>query len=871
MHPQKQQVTVHVEEESNDWTHAFNLYIGIGSLFEYLVSWFATDSPNIDDPETPLQPSINTVTTHALEAVLAWQDIFYSDDLTAVSEGVDGVKMPDTTNRAQSVFVFNGGPVVRTTNKENDVISFHLPLHRFYAVLMKEWLARPEHLPHLETHLLSNWHNGTLSSELLDVVLSNLAIVAQVTVGLWRRNGQSMQEQVLNYSGPPFCKIYRDLDLILIQLVTSASCNFRASNDVHNRDYGYNLVTHLLHRYQLIDLIRYNRTQNNLTPLGKFSRYVQLCEEKSKLLDQLLLLVINLISEVPVFPHDDLSVRLAPRIRKILVHRLVIGPCTYSQLMDSIHFLPEHNKLETQDLTLAVEAVSVPRDDNGLDPTKYILRPELWSEYDFCYPYISQLSHNGITESRPRVNGKQPMVKLSPPQEIHPLLVLFREDLATDSILITVLREVVHLTLAQYFKSGELAAATADWKLQYSGSLFARTLQLLTICVQVVLFSDNQLLRNRLATLFVEEDLVDSVSCSDDIEESEVINKPITTTLISSLMDLHDILSTSSTLAQTEHNYKCWLGWLIDQCMSLSDDLGKYISHRTQLQLDEKSLQEKEIKKRRAREKAMKSVKSSAQSFAKLMEQQQLDVDEDVSLDKDAITCVICKSGSDDRFGYLSLVQASRLLPSYCSQTHFHPDSATLSVTMDNHAKREFIKTQPDLHVSFCGHGMHYACFDMFLGLVLQHSDLTNGLILDTRRGQFQCPLCKRLNNALVPAFRRSSESTSEVNDLSVTMNNEEKSVEATSITRNKNAFNKRRKLSSDETSLRDDASNRQIDSYMDSAGHQLLQWLLDTSVQVVRAESDSIVDKSSQPEIVDHSADIEGIRCVLQLRFIKH
>ena len=39
-----------------------------------------------------------------------------------------------------------------------------------------------------------------------------------IRVGMWRRNGQVMLDQVMNYGDVPFCRIFRDLDILLIQV-----------------------------------------------------------------------------------------------------------------------------------------------------------------------------------------------------------------------------------------------------------------------------------------------------------------------------------------------------------------------------------------------------------------------------------------------------------------------------------------------------------------------------------------------------------------------------------------------------------------------------------------------------------------------------
>ena len=40
---------------------------------------------------------------------------------------------------------------------------------------------------------------------------------AQIRAGIWRRNGPGMNDQVLNYSEPPFCRGLADADMLLLQ------------------------------------------------------------------------------------------------------------------------------------------------------------------------------------------------------------------------------------------------------------------------------------------------------------------------------------------------------------------------------------------------------------------------------------------------------------------------------------------------------------------------------------------------------------------------------------------------------------------------------------------------------------------------------
>ncbi|CAN0435913.1 unnamed protein product, partial [Discosporangium mesarthrocarpum] len=58
----------------------------------------------------------------------------------------------------------------------------------------------------------------------------------------------------------------------------------------------------------------------------------------------------------------------------------------------------------------------------------------------------------------------------------------------------------------------------------------------------------------------------------------------------------------------------------------------------------------------------------------------------------------------------------------------------------------------PGVHLQFCGHALHYQCFDtFFLTMVQQMATSQNNSSIDVVRGEFHCPLCKSVSNLLVP------------------------------------------------------------------------------------------------------------------------
>ena len=64
-----------------------------------------------------------------------------------------------------------------------------------------------------------------LLERLVEHPLRVTALVAQITAGMWRRNGIVMVHQVVNYATPPLCVRLRDLDMLLLQFALATLAN----------------------------------------------------------------------------------------------------------------------------------------------------------------------------------------------------------------------------------------------------------------------------------------------------------------------------------------------------------------------------------------------------------------------------------------------------------------------------------------------------------------------------------------------------------------------------------------------------------------------------------------------------------------------
>lgn len=235
----------HVEYENDTWIGAFNIHLSFASLFDGLIGWFGAESgkakasittdAEISDLEN--NPSLHSfrvsdMLTGILRAIYSWHQS------KAISIHRDEeVMMPSTSST----------DVLASFNKPLSEFSFHILFHRFFASCIKECCRFPQHektLSDFAQFLCSSSSPADLSQSmdqdminkgvrfaeaptdhglwwfyaLADYPMSCLVTASQIKLKMWTRNGVCMLDQLLNYSEFPFCRIFRDLDILLIQV-----------------------------------------------------------------------------------------------------------------------------------------------------------------------------------------------------------------------------------------------------------------------------------------------------------------------------------------------------------------------------------------------------------------------------------------------------------------------------------------------------------------------------------------------------------------------------------------------------------------------------------------------------------------------------
>ena len=755
MHPQSRQLTVHIEQENKDWIHAFNLYLALVSLYEYLFNWL--ENPNSTEEDGVVtdyfeEPEFTDLLSN--EYIEKYGDIMY--------DSFDGFGSPMTSAstlmrevlRAIFIWQYNNFPpkflVIRSKHCNDDLLigdpifyghhSFHLLLHRFLSFAILECCKYHHHSKMLSNIMkfLALCDQRHLSL-LVDAPLRSLILAAHIRNRRWVRNGQVMQEQMMNYSDPPFCKVFKDLDMLMIQFCSLA--------------YGVEkTVVHIIYRF--------NHLQYADGSEHAYRKGIDVSQTQNDL-DEMLQLLILITVELPIKPFNDPAERALMLMRREAIHHLACTPSTYSLLNETLALVPDNGKVKADQTEKMINEIAELRQGSGLDPSQLHLRKESWRFYDPCYPHTSAKDHQQIIERRPKITSSQPMV--CRPLECHPVFASLRIQVTCSHTLLSLMRDLVLSYAAERSTSKHLGYGVIkkNWILQCNSSIFTRILHLLTLAIHEI-DSDNRIVENMttLVTVLLKSRILtyeEPIELSEDegLREFKTLNMD-GPSFLCSLIDIYDSFTTNE-----EANHKFWLEWVLNKISPLDESCTSYINQRMSTRQDENRAKELELKKMKARERSLSMMKKSSEAFQAHLERSGLadedlemtqdnedpDYDEYVNGKKDEVPlCIICQLSNNDTLYYQAFNQSSKVLKERKSELHLDVDEP---ITVDDNE-------QPDLHISFCGHAIHSVCFDSYFASTLSRVNYFEN-ILDLKRGQFCCAFCKKLNNFLVPYIPKDS------------------------------------------------------------------------------------------------------------------
>jgi hypothetical protein len=533
----------HVELEVRGWVGAFNASISLGSLFERLLSWDDTDPSPIPDQTSPLSKNLLScveLTTHILSSgILEWQNVEMatyeatSYSLTLAPSMRCSASLPFSTAsvKSGSVLAFRALPMSQVTP-----FSFHLPLHRFVAACLREASLRETGIDDLLlclTEKLSEDVKDDLFLGLMEFPLLVLSRAAQIRAGLWRRNGNGLNDQVLNYAEPPFCRAMRDADLLLVQFAMLGRTRHQTTDCRPDSDVGTCFMIHLLlHRLGLfefcglakapdVDINRYlDEVQRGLYTAEKSSKDIvddfllpstfSPTEDVSAsflLLEEFLHTMIIICTELPGVPPKDKSehtLQAKQRLRREVIHRLASGSKPHSELAEVHHvlshwdnvYLSEEGKLVNPDDATGAALAGVLSDvasrkvsRGKMEPDKWELKTEAWDSYDPSFYHINSRNHQTAADARPALQGDtkfkiKPKPFCPPPPAAHRSFSRLRRDITSDSTILSITYRTLHMHIRDTSQPKDFCGLRGETSYdgqQRSETAVARAVHLLTL------------------------------------------------------------------------------------------------------------------------------------------------------------------------------------------------------------------------------------------------------------------------------------------------------------------------------------------------------------------------------------------------------
>ncbi|GKZ00839.1 hypothetical protein MPSEU_001035600 [Mayamaea pseudoterrestris] len=534
----------HVENESRGWVSAFNASISLGSLFERLLGWQDEETSPISNPNSPYSSGLLTcaeVTFYILvNGLMPWQgcEIRYNQS-TPYNLLSEPHKYASKSLPFSTVASAHGTPIEFTQMLVSQVtaFSFHMPLHRFVASCLRELALRLDDevsgLTALKRMIKSRMSQRLVDEfylGLMEFPMLVLSRAAQVRAGLWRRNGQSLNDQVLNYAEPPFCRTMRDADLLLLQFAVMGMDN--GSTDVAMSTF----VHLLLHRLGLFHFVGLAESSNR--DIARRNEEMDAGLEHSKssvkegkednamhslpciytpsrqtatsvaLLEEFLHTVIMFSSELALIPplnREDHTRQAQWKLNREIIHRLASGSKTHSEMSEVTHVLSYWDNTLLNDqgkeinpddasgaaLNMVLSDVAQRKSSRDrLEPDKWELHRDSWESYDPAFFHISLRSHQTAAENRPKPAvdvqnsfGWKARPYAPSPREAHPFFRRLRRDISVDATTLAVVYRVLHLHCRKASEK-ELAGLHGSAAYEFmdpSETALARALNFLTL------------------------------------------------------------------------------------------------------------------------------------------------------------------------------------------------------------------------------------------------------------------------------------------------------------------------------------------------------------------------------------------------------
>ena len=515
-------VDAHVEREDDHWQDAANLILELESVSSNFIaralldqvfadqraalatSTRTTSASNApaytapivspyDKAQFPLMrgKAVALFTQKALQAITAWVQ-----SLPLNAGPVSSLPKRSFLGEAVSPFhtVTQGVvyPVPDLRGVANLPMSVHLPLHRLFAKLIHFGACGGADL---SSAIVAFKSLSSLDATLfVEHPLRCLVFAAQVSAGMWRRNGYTVLNLAYNYGRAPLSKTMRDMDILAVQLSASAlGCDA--------------FVATLTSRFQVLSFLEAAQDPHTFETFMSPAVWMQIpaslniLEHQPALLAELLKLLIIALTYAPVCLLDATSSDRPTEgwkrtLKREIVHQLLTGVQSAGQLQKVKVMVGSTRTVSDAMLQVAIEETCVRRADEEDSVKVLSLRPESYAFFDPEFPSLpNQAQSTACDRIREHMKSEQSTrpggVQFSPlvhseclpiPHESFgdlrsvlycpAMMRLLATSLTLKPYTLAVLGRVIHLVTLQV-GCCECADATAALKMPYFRDAFS--------------------------------------------------------------------------------------------------------------------------------------------------------------------------------------------------------------------------------------------------------------------------------------------------------------------------------------------------------------------------------------------------------------
>jgi hypothetical protein len=635
-HPQKRLIDEHIQYEDLKWMPAFNLSLGLSSLFDYFCNWFSKQDAHqlvtkysrsciTDNNITITHTSVIQVSSYVLDRCIQWQKVACNTDYDRT------LKMLASSADLEMLVHFT-----RINADTSEQYSFHLPMHRFFSHILMEGFKHPHLVPTMK--MIGDRLFSSLPSALVmqQVVLQPIHFAQQIKRNMWRRNGSGVYDEVINYSDPPYCRVFRDMDSLLLQF---SMVDIPAKMSLWSLFSAFDILPCVVFPYQHI-VPELRKTHLNIHSLTNYIEYATVMTTDA------LQLLINLVSELPSPPQEKVSDRLIPLLQRELVHVLAAGSVTYSKLQETMSVFHDTDKLTTEQIDQVVAQVAnriIPSNVNA--PSLYVLKKENWEFYDPCFSRLNDEMHSKALELRPKFQESTPIAPI--PSLCHPYFQNMRGNVLFDDFLVTAIRHLVYIAARNYTSKTIYQRICKDLILSNSDKFFPKIIQLITLSIYEAQREPCQSegeLNHKSRAYF-------GSFCADvPIDTVGDIDSP---SLLEAMFDIY-IANEVGTLGNDYHS----LGWILDHLKRLSTPCLRLLER-----LERKSIAmhsrkaDLDAMKTKSQQAAMQAIQAAASQFLANMDISDEDDDEEENEEaiQQPVVGIAERQSDDEEHGYLSL------------------------------------------------------------------------------------------------------------------------------------------------------------------------------------------------------------------------